>query len=222
MKNIIITKKFWDKKNYKNLNKKFEIKNKLEKKFIQKNNPKYIFFIHWSKLIPENIYKNYNCIQFHSSNLPRGRGGSPIQNQILNGSKNTLLCAFRVGKKIDSGPIYLKKKLNLNGTAHEIFVRMEKKAIDMVKIINKKKIIPKKQIGKPTYFKRRVSNQSNIFNTKFNNLNELYNFIRMLDAESYPKAFIKIKNIKFEFYNVIKKRNKLISNILIKNENKNK
>lgn len=99
MKSIIITKKFWNKKSYKNLSRKFGIKRKLEKKYIQKINPKYIFFIHWSKLIPENIYKNYNCIQFHSSKLPHGRGGSPIQNQILLGSKNTLLCAFKVKKK---------------------------------------------------------------------------------------------------------------------------
>ena len=109
MKNIIITKKFWDKKNYKNLNKKFEIKNKLEKKFIQKNNPKYIFFIHWSKLIPENIYKNYNCIQFHSSNLPRGRGGSPIQNQIL---PLYALFIFKSNNFINDAKRYAQKAVN--------------------------------------------------------------------------------------------------------------
>lgn len=129
---------------------------------------------------------------------------------------------FQGKKKIDSGPIYLKKKLSLSGTAQEIFVRMEKKAIEMIKIIDEGKISPKNQIGKPTYFKRRVGTQSNISNNKFEDLNEFYNFIRMLDAESYPRAYINVKNIKFEFYNVIKKGNKLISSILIKNENKNK
>ena len=35
------------------------------------------------ELIPEDIYTKYVCIQFHASDLPKGRGGSPIQNQIV-------------------------------------------------------------------------------------------------------------------------------------------
>ena len=42
----------------------------------------YIFFIHWSWLIPKEIYENYECIVFHMTDLPFGRGGSPLQNLI--------------------------------------------------------------------------------------------------------------------------------------------
>ena len=137
MKYIIITKKKWDLKNFNNLGKNFIVLNKLNKRLVDDINPKIIFFIHWSKLIRYSFYKKYLCIQFHASNLPKGRGGSPIQNQILLNTKRTKLSAFKVSKKLDSGPICLQNKLELNGTAQEIFKRMEKISILMIKKIVK-------------------------------------------------------------------------------------
>ena len=49
MNYIIITKKKWDKNNYKILNKKIKILKEINKKKINYINPKIIFFIHWSK-----------------------------------------------------------------------------------------------------------------------------------------------------------------------------
>ena len=69
-----------------NLTKRF-IRNKIVLKEIKKINPQRIFFIHWSTLIPKDLYLNYECIQFHCANLPKFRGGSPVQNQILKGLK---------------------------------------------------------------------------------------------------------------------------------------
>ena len=56
---------------------------KLTFKYVTKINPKLIFFPDWSWIIPENIINNFNCICIHESNLPKFRGGSPIQNQII-------------------------------------------------------------------------------------------------------------------------------------------
>ena len=55
------------------------------------------------------------------TDLPYGRGGSPLQNLIMMGKRNTKLTAFKCVKKLDSGPIYLKKKLSLDGNLEEIF-----------------------------------------------------------------------------------------------------
>ena len=44
------------------------------------------------------------------------------------------------------------------------------------------------------------------------NLNKLYDFIRMLDAPKYPKAFIKIRDKKIYFYNAKLSDNKKILN----------
>lgn len=191
---LIITKKIWNKENFKIVPKKnFLILNKLNYKTIKKINPKIIFFIHWSKFIEKKIFENFECIQFHSTDLPFGRGGSPIQNQILMGVKNTKITAFKMSKKIDCGPFLLKRFLKLQGSAQEIYINMEKISLQMiVKISKMEKLLFKKQIGKVTTFKRRRKNQSQIKLNKINNIEKLYDYIRMLDADDYPKAFMKL------------------------------
>ena len=164
---VIITKKIWHQKNYKVvLKKNFIVLNKLNYQKIKKIDPRIIFFIHWSKIIERKIFENYECIQFHSSDLPIGRGGSPIQNQILMGIKNTKITAFKMGKKIDDGPFILKRPLKLRDSAQKIYTNMEKISLEMIMEISKMiKLIYKKQKGKVVIFKRRLKKQSEI---KFN------------------------------------------------------
>ena len=47
-------------------------------------NPDWVFIYHWSYIIPKRIYSRYRLVCFHTGNLPKDRGGSPIQNQIQN------------------------------------------------------------------------------------------------------------------------------------------
>ena len=164
---------------------------------LKKINPKFIFIPHWSSKIPKSIYLNFKCIIFHMTDLPYGRGGSPLQNLILRGHNITKISAIKVSKGIDEGPIYLKKDLDLSGTAKEIFIRSSDIIFSMITEIISKILIPKKQVGKVTHFKRRKPDQSDI--SKLNDLSELHNFIRMLDCEGYPKAFIEIQNFRLEF-----------------------
>ncbi len=112
---------------------------KLNIKNINKINPEKIFFIHWSKTIKSEIYINYNCILFHMTDLPYGRGGSPLQNLILKKKKVTKITALNVTKNIDSGDIYLKRNLILNGSAEQIFLRSIKIIFKMIIFILKKK-----------------------------------------------------------------------------------
>ena len=193
---VIITKKIWDKKNYKIvLEKNFFILNKLNYQKIKTIDPKIIFFIHWSKIIEKKFFENFECIQFHSTNLPFGRGGSPIQNQILMGIKNTKITAFKMGTKIDDGPFLIKRSLKLDGSAQKIYMNMERISLEMIKKISKmKKLIYKQQKGKVVFFKRRLKYQSEIQFNKINNIKKLYDYIRMLDADNYPKAFVKLNS----------------------------
>ncbi len=171
-------------------------KKKLNKNIIKKINPSFIFFPHWSYKVNTNIIKNYNCICFHTAPLPYGRGGSPIQNLIKRNYKKTPICALKMSNKIDAGPIFLKKNISLNGNLDQIFERISSTIIKMVEILIKKKIKPVEQKGKVFFFKRFKKKESEIKNEK--NIIEIYNKIRMLDSEEYPKAYIKIN--KFKFY----------------------
>ena len=79
----------------------------------------------------------------------------------------------------------------------------------MIKIIIKRKIAPKKQIGKVFNFKRIKKKQSEIKTEK--NINEIFDKIRMLSAEEYPKAYIKRNNFKIFFSKPIKRNNYISS-----------
>lgn len=171
---------------------------KLTTKYIKSIKPKYIFFPHWSKKVNSKIINNYECIGFHETDLPYGRGGSPIQNMIIRNYKKTVISAIKLTDELDAGPIYLKKTLKLDGNAQEIYERTSKKVFKMINIIIKKKIMPVAQKGKVVKFKRRKPKQSNL-SKKTKTLKELYNHIRMLDAKTYPTAFIKHGNLRIEF-----------------------
>ena len=69
-------------------------------------NPDYIFFPHWSNIVPSNITGKFDCVCFHMTDLPFGRGGSPLQNLIVRGVKATKLTALKMVEQIDAGPIY--------------------------------------------------------------------------------------------------------------------
>ena len=202
---IIASVKKWHENEFKKIKKKLRgewyfIGNyeELTLENILKINPTYIFFPHWSKKVPENIFNKFECVCFHETDLPYGRGGSPIQNLILRNQKKTIITALKMTDKIDAGPIYLKKQLKLNGSAQQIYERASKKVYKMISIIVKKKIMPIAQKGNVVRFNRRKPKQS-ILSKKTKSLSELYNHIRMLDAKSYPTAFIKYGNLRIEF-----------------------
>ena len=220
MKYIIITKRKWDLNNFKKLKKNIFVLDRVNIIKIKRINPKIIFFIHWSKFIDKSIFEKYLCIQFHSSNLPKGRGGSPIQNQIMLIIKKTKISAFKVSERLDSGPICIQGDLSLQGNALDILSKMEAKSVQMIKkIIKTKNLKFKKQKGKPSFFKRRKPSESKINAYKTKTINKLYDFLRMLDAPGYPKAFIKLNKFKFSFNSIKIKKNTINAKVEItKNE----
>lgn len=169
----------------------------IEGGFLDRVKPRAIFFPHWRWRVPPEIVAAYECIAFHSTDLPFGRGGSPIQNLIQIGKTTTKLTAFRMTNAFDAGPIYMQRDLSLEGPAHQIFERVASLVVEMITQILDEWPVPKPQIGEPTYFKRRTPAQSVI--TSANNARELYDLVRMLDAPDYPHAFIEVGNFRIEF-----------------------
>lgn len=156
-----------------------------------------IFIPHWSYIIPEDIYSKYECIVFHMTDLPYGRGGSPLQNLIERGHTETKISALRVVKELDAGPIYLKRELSLSGTAQEIFSKANDVIEGMITAILSNDLLPIEQSGEVVNFKRRKPEDSNI--NKLENLEKVYDYIRMLDADGYPHAFLETSHLKLEF-----------------------
>jgi methionyl-tRNA formyltransferase len=156
-----------------------------------------VFFPHWSWKIAPEIHKTRECILFHMTDLPYGRGGSPLQNLIVRGNASTMISAIRVVDEIDAGPVYGKRPLSLCGSAEEIFVRATGVIFEMIDDILDRRPNPVPQSGEVVTFRRRTPAQSRIEETF--TLTQVYDHIRMLDAEGYPHAFAELGPLKLEF-----------------------
>ncbi len=166
---------------------------------LKRLNPDKIFFPHWSYILRPEIYENFQCIMFHMTDLPFGRGGSPLQNLIVRGLKETKISAFLCDGGLDTGPIYLKKPLSLMGTAQEIFEQASRIIEQMIAEIVSQNPVAVPQKGDIVEFKRRKPEEGHLELAK--DMEQVYDFIRMLDAEGYPKAFLHLKNLKIDFSN---------------------
>lgn len=202
---VVATTKSWNIENAKAFMKankgKFRITlvtkpDQLTYKRLIKLNPTFIFFPHWSWIIPQEIHDTFTCVVFHMTDLPFGRGGSPLQNLLSRGVYTTKVSALKVDGGLDTGPIYLKKKISIkDGTAEDILRKISTIVFrDMIPMLLKRDITPKVQKGKVVSFKRRKKAESTLINDNFTTLRQLYDHIRMLDGEGYPPAFIDLPN----------------------------
>ena len=76
-----------------NLKKKFTIKVSYNENLIKKYD--IIFLINYLKILSKNTVSKNFCLLVHESNLPKDKGGAPIQNQILRGKKKIHLSCTR-------------------------------------------------------------------------------------------------------------------------------
>ena len=228
---VIATIKSWNVENTRKLEK--ILKNKYKVFLITKREdlilekmkilqPQYIFFPHWSWIIPKEIYENFECVVFHMTDLPFGRGGSPLQNLIQRKIYYTKISAIQVDEGIDAGKVYLKKDLYIGmGSAEEIFIKVSEIIFfEMIPWILENRPTPCEQRGEVVIFKRRKAEDSDIMKFDLQTLDDFYDFTRMLDAEGYPKAFIKLNGLKILFSEIHRKTNKLVGRfeVIVENE----
>jgi methionyl-tRNA formyltransferase len=176
-------------------------------------NVRYVFLPHWSSRIPEDVWSQYECIVFHMTDLPYGRGGSPLQNLIACGHHSTMVSAIRCVAEFDAGPVYLKRPLSLGGTAEEIFIKADAIVEEMIVEILGQQLQPVAQQGEPTLFKRRRPEQSDLSDA--NSLAAWFDRIRMMDADGYPKAYLQIGRFRLEFTRGSRKVGEVVADVRI-------
>lgn len=177
--------------------------------------PDWVFVYHWSYIIPESIYSKYRCVAFHTGNLPEDRGGSPIQNQILRGKTFSKVNAIVVQDPVDSGAVYGSKSISLQGSLYDIWNAVAEAAKKLIGDILKYDIEPIPQTGESTTFKRK---KDNILQPT--SLGSIYDQIRMLDGEGYPKTHLIVGDYKFDFSRAKIQEDSVLADVKIyKNEN---
>ena len=180
---------------------------------IKRLSPRYLFVLHWSWKVPQPIVEQYECVGFHMTDLPYGRGGSPLQHLILRGHRRTHLTAFQLGPAFDAGPVYLKQPVSLDGSAQDIYERISHVAARMVRRIIQHRLIPVPQRGRAVVFRRRRPQESRI--PRLTTAARLHDFIRMLDAEGYPRAFLDHEGFRYEFSRASQSNGRLVARVRI-------
>ena len=164
---------------------------------IQQYQPEYIFFVGWSWIVKDDIINNYPCICLHPSPLPKYRGGSPLQHQIINGETESAVTLFLMDGGIDTGDIIFQKKFSILGDLKDIYSRISNiGALAIIDIINNGyQSITKQNENDATFYKRRKPSMSEIKLEDFSNFTakELHNKIRSLQ-NPYPNSFIVCKD----------------------------
>jgi len=195
---ILTSKNSWLYRNRKNVKNKNYWKNKkiiTDHKHL-KDNFDVTIMLSYYKIIPAQYLNplKYNLV-VHESDLPRGRGFSPLYHQIIKGKTLITFSLFECLEKMDSGKVYLKKKFYFSPTLiyseikeHQLNCALTLLDLFIKKIKNKKKLIKgKPQIGKPTFFKRLKNEASKIDINK--NLKSQINIIRTRDNDKFPSFF---------------------------------
>ena len=174
----------------------FRSKSEFNEDSLRDFNPDLILFYGWSWIVSEKLLNDYKCLMLHPSPLPKYRGGSPIQNQIIDGKKKSKVSIFIMNSEIDSGAIISQGDISLEGTLDNIFEQIENVGIKLTLEIVENGFKAKPQNhNEATYFNRRKKADSEITLEEITGKSSefLYNKIRML-ADPYPNAFIKTKD----------------------------
>jgi methionyl-tRNA formyltransferase len=175
--------------------------------------PRYLFFLHWSWLVPNSITERYECINFHMADLPFGRGGSPLQNQVQRGITHTRLAASRMTSDLDAGPVYARADFCLQGNAEAVYLRANELAADLIGRITAEHPTPLEQEGEPVDFVRRSPAESEI--SDLGSLERLASFIAMLDADGYPHAYIDHGGYRFSFSRPARYTGRVVADVTI-------
>lgn len=169
-----------------------------------------IVLVGWSWKVPTSVLDKNYVIGMHPSNLPEYAGGSPIQNQILDGIKETKASLFKLTPNFDEGPIIDKHDISLEGHLSQVFASISNATYHMVfKIIKQWPQMPQEtpQDKSKGFVKKRIQPQDSEIKKKQiakMTCEKLWDVIRCRE-DPYPNVWLEdktgrliIKHVEFE------------------------
>ena len=146
----------------------------------------------------EHLKKHKHNIVVHASDLPSGKGWSPMTWQILEGKEQIPLTLFEATEECDAGCIYLQDIIKLDGTEliEEWQRKLARRTIALCErfIEQYDQINGKEQVGTESFYRRRKPSDSELDVNK--TILEQFNLLRTVDNEKYP-AFFEIKGQRY-------------------------
>ena len=154
------------------------------------------FILSYQSIISKSYLElhDHNLV-VHASDLPSGRGWSPMTWQILENKNDITLSLFEATEQLDDGPIYAQKVVSLDGC--ELLAdwqalqaeRTIQLCLDWVQGYPRSKLYFMNQIGTSSYYPRRTPADSEL--NLEDSLGSQFNLFRVVDNINYPAFFIK-------------------------------
>lgn len=127
----------------------------------------------------------------HASDLPRGRGFSPLTYQILEGCNHIPVCLLEATEPVDSGPVIYREYIEYEG--HELIDELRSKLGDMTVELCLRFMgepVPPQgqpQQGEPSFYPRRRPADSSL--DPIRTIAEQFSLLRTVDNDKYPAYF---------------------------------
>tara|TARA_A100001015_G_scaffold321235_1_gene450933 strand:+ start:4512 stop:5417 length:906 start_codon:yes stop_codon:yes gene_type:complete len=144
----------------------------------------------------------FGIINLHAGKLPKYRGGSPLNWQIIKNEKNIGISIIKLNKGIDTGNIICTDSFKniKNDTIKEVHRKandaFKKLTIKALKFISINKKLYKQKLSRSYFFQRTEKDSRIDWNQ---DALSIYNFVRAL-SDPYKGAFTLIKNKKYRIY----------------------
>ncbi len=165
------------------------------------------FLLSCTKILPESFLSlnKYNIV-IHASDLPQGKGFSPLQWQILEGKNLITLTLFNAVKELDAGDYFFKEIIYFEG--HELLdelhqkmgIKINQMALQFIENLNNMSL--KKQEGNSSFYPQRTQKDDQLDPNK--TLIELFNHFRIANNKEQP-LFFEYRGFKYNLK--IEKRN---------------
>ena len=127
----------------------------------------------------------------HESNLPQGRGFSPLTWQTLAGEMEIPICLLGAVEEADAGPVIYRDWLRFDGTEliPEMRLAQGRKTVELaLRFLDAAAPTEgEPQTGEPTSFARRRPEDSRLDPNR--SLAEQFSLLRVVDNEAYPAFF---------------------------------
>lgn len=156
------------------------------------DNGELLFILSYLRIIPlETLNFHDQNIVIHGSDLPSGRGFSPLSWQILQNPREVTFTLFEAAEEVDAGDYYLKRSLSLDGT--ELFHEWRAKSGALIAemalefLERHTELPPIAQEGEATTYRRRKEEDDEVLPEE--SLAQIFDKLRICDPDSYPVWF---------------------------------
>ena len=154
------------------------------------------FYLSYGQIVRSAVLDKYkNNLVVHESDLPHGKGWSPLTWQILEGRTRIPVTLLEAVERVDSGQIYAQKWIDFEG--HELLEDLRRNqadasvglCVDYISKYPSNSSTGKPQVGTETFYSRRRPENSELDPDK--SISEQFNLLRVVDNQRYPAYFVK-------------------------------